>query len=63
LEESFPTLVPAMLRDSSGKVIKAEIFVGENLRHENYLPCVHREVLSDVVYGLNDVHITTLNRP
>jgi len=63
LEESFPTLVPAMLRDSSGKVIKAEIFVGENLCHENYLPCVHREVLSDVVYGLNDVHITTLNRP
>jgi len=52
-----------MLRDSSGKVIKAEIFVGENLCHENYLPCVHREVLSDVVYGLNDVHITTLNGP
>jgi hypothetical protein len=51
-----------MVRDTTGKVIKAEISVGKNLGHENDLPCVHREVLSDVVYGLNDVHITALNR-
>ena len=51
-----------MLRDTAGKVIKAEIFVGKNLGQENDLSGVHREVLSDVVYGLSDVYIAALNR-
>ena len=50
-----------MLRDATGKVIKTEIFVSKNLGHENDLSGVHREVLSDVVYSLNDVHTTALN--
>jgi len=51
-----------MLGDTVGKVIKAEVFVGKNLGQENDLSGVHREVLSDVIYGLNDVYITALNR-
>lgn len=51
-----------MLWDTVRKVIKAEIFVGKNLGLENDLSGVHREVLSDVVYGLNDVYIGALNR-
>jgi hypothetical protein len=51
-----------MLWDTVRKVIKAEIFVGKNLGQENDLSGVHREVLSDVVYGLNDVYIGALNR-
>jgi len=62
LKESFQRLVPTMLGDTVGKVIKAEVFVGKNLGQENDLSGVHREVLSDVIYGLNDVYITALNR-